>query len=91
MHVLPKFIQTLLRISFQVGLTSTNLICSIRKWYFFFLMIFREKKLQNEKIMEIRYIVGTVMFMWMLTFEDLHGHSSTVDVKTKNWNRFQKN
>lgn len=41
--------------------------------------------------MEIRYIVGTVMFMWMLTFEDLHGHSSTVDVKTKNWNRFQKN
>lgn len=41
--------------------------------------------------MEIRYIVGTVMFMWMLTFEDLHGHSSTVDVKTKNWNPFQKN
>lgn len=58
----------------------------------FFLMIFREKKLRNEKkIMEIRYIVGTVMFMWMLTFEDLHGHSSTVDVKTKNWNPFQKN
>lgn len=61
------------------------------KMVFFFLMIFREKKLQNEKIMEIRYIVGTVMFMWMLTFEDLHGHSSTVDVKTKNWNRFQRN